>query len=32
MNSMTPRLATQNSPSKLKARGSESEPNSAIFR
>ena len=31
-NSIMPRLATQNSPSKLKALGSESEPNSAIFR
>ncbi len=31
-NSMMPRLATLNSPSKLKARGSESEPYSAILR
>jgi hypothetical protein len=28
----TPRLATLNSPSKLNARGSESEPYSAILR
>jgi hypothetical protein len=32
MNSTMPRLAMLNSPSKLKARGSLSEPYSAIFR
>jgi len=32
MNSTRPRLAMLNSPSKLKARGSESEPYSAILR
>jgi hypothetical protein len=32
MNSMMPRLATLNSPSKLNARGSLSVPSSAIFR
>ena len=31
-NSIMPRLATLNSPSKLKARGSESDPYSAILR